>query len=199
MEKSIVQLEAKQLLSNYKITSCPAKSFDEILKNENIELIFVNAKGNSCGIFRIIDGEKKIYVNENMNTGRINFTIGHELGHYFLKHELKDFCVLYDKERNITNEKDPQEIEANWFSACFLMPHFLYTKKYNELANQYKFRKDKAIEIKDSSSNNLHILKNVVSQLSQNFLVSKQAAFYRLKDIKLLKMYDEFDINELYY
>ena len=199
MDKSIVKMHANQILSDYKITDCPVKSLESVLQGENIELIFVNVESNSCGMFRIVDEEKKIYVNENMNTGRINFTIGHELGHYLLKHELKDFCELYGIERNINNEKDPQEKEANYFSACFLMPHRLYLQKFNELAREYKFKQDKAIKVEKGSADSLCLLKNVIFQLSSHFLVSKQAAFYRLKDVKLLSVYDEFDINELYY
>lgn len=198
MDKNIIKATANQKLFDYKIKDCPAKSLEMILKNENIELIFINAKSSSCGMFRIIDGEKKIYINENMNTGRINFTIGHELGHYFLNHELKDFCVLYDKDRNMNNDKNPAEVDANYFSACFLMPYNLYLKKFNELAKEYKFKQDIAIKIEKSSLHNLYLLKNVASRLSAYFLVSKQAAFYRLKDINLVSVYDEFDINVLY-
>ncbi len=53
--------------------------------------------------------------NQNINYFRKRFTIAHELGHFLLKHLIKEHEInFYDK--------DPQEKEANQFAAELLMP-----------------------------------------------------------------------------
>lgn len=72
------------------------------------------------------------YIKLPMDTSplRDNFTIAHELGHYFL-HYKKDFGErLYARYGN-----SPEEIQANRFAAAFLMPRerFIKARKdYND-------------------------------------------------------------------
>jgi len=90
-------------------------------------------KPNYAHIAGFIDFAKnKILVNTLDSPARKNFTIAHELGHYWLGHEAENgYAVLL---RN-TDEmiKTPQEQEANCFAANLLVPEpFLreYLEKY---------------------------------------------------------------------
>lgn len=119
--KSHVKMSAKQTLFDYKIYSSPAECIPKVIQGEFIELINVNVEDDSCGMYCIEGDKRKIYINQNMNLGRRNFTIAHELGHHFLSHSLNEYCHIY-RTLNDTHQKDPQEVEANYFAACFLMP-----------------------------------------------------------------------------
>ena len=76
------------------------------------------------GLF--INGElKAIIYNENITeAGRKNFTIGHELGHYFLHRDRKELKCSMDDLTEFSPKPHPGNIEqeANCFSANLLMP-----------------------------------------------------------------------------
>ena len=61
---------------------------------------------------------------------RDNFTLAHELGHYFLHHnqeESHDGNIVFNRYGS-----DKREIQANRFAAAFLMPEKEFTEKYKE-------------------------------------------------------------------
>ncbi len=82
--------------------------------------------------------DKKIEVEESLSLGRTNFTIGHELGHWFLHRHLAastnpdQFALLDLNSMNKSDQRSPitcrnndnswGERQANWFSAALLMP-----------------------------------------------------------------------------
>ena len=67
------------------------------------------------GIHLLHEESVVIGYNQNINYFRKRFTIAHELGHFLLKHLIKEHEInFYDK--------DPQEKEANQFAAELLMP-----------------------------------------------------------------------------
>ena len=87
----------------------------------------------------------KIVVNSQIeNVGRKNFTYAHEMGHYFLLHKLSQrFCSAENIEGG-EQVKDPQEVEANYFASCFLMPKdyvrwnfYNVMKYYLRISNPY--------------------------------------------------------------
>jgi len=82
--------------------------------------------------------EKRIVVEETLSPGRINFTVGHEVGHWILHRHLFQFT---NSERGLllgmehaasapradlllcrTNDKAWGERQADWFAAALLMP-----------------------------------------------------------------------------
>jgi len=195
--KSIVKLTARQVLYDYKIPICPADHLMHILQGEDIKLIELDIDDDSCGLYCEEAGEKKIYINSNMGEGRRNFTIAHELGHYFLKHELNGYCQLFRDLQNMDHKKDPQEVEANYFAACLLMPSDLVLKVFNSFAAIVNRRLDTALCI-DSNPGDIKDLRLLIHSCQENFKVSKRAAFYRLINLKLLKVGDDFKIDLLY-
>ncbi len=63
---------------------------------------------------------------------RDNFTIAHELGHYFLHYDAQT-----GEEEPITfyrQGSNKEEWQANRFAAAFLMPKIVFEKKYKELS-----------------------------------------------------------------
>lgn len=77
------------ILKRYNIVECPAKSMHYIMEKEGI-LYFEDTIDdyNFDGLLtKNNDGKFCIYVNTLINyEPRHNFTIAHELGHFFLKH-----------------------------------------------------------------------------------------------------------------
>lgn len=180
-----IKLTAKQVLFDNHISGSPADSIDKILQRENIELIKIRVEDDSCGMYCIEDDKLKIYVNSNMNTGRINFTIAHELGHHFLSHTLDGFCRIYRNLEMDTHKKSPQEVEANYFAACFLMPYELVLPIFNRVVNNYGRQKDTALSVKEVGQ--AYIVETVIITLAKELKVSKKAVSYCLKSLKLLK------------
>ena len=69
------------------------------------------------------------YSTRIVNEGLINFTLGHELGHYFLPGHIDHIfqgnqTIHYSKSGFTSTE--PHEKEADFFSAALLMPKFLF-------------------------------------------------------------------------
>ncbi len=65
---------------------------------------------------------------------RDNFTIAHELGHYFLHYKDEDGVRLFARYGN-----DSKEIQANRFAAAFLMPKEEFLKVSNDCNNYVPF------------------------------------------------------------
>ncbi|QOL19797.1 ImmA/IrrE family metallo-endopeptidase [Candidatus Bodocaedibacter vickermanii] len=100
-----------------------------------------------------------IYVNDQEGYARNNFTIAHELGHYFLH---KDYYLKHPNEYEILYRKpissaqnSPIEKEANTFAAHLLVP-----KKF--LDQYYEFAS--------------------IQSLAKLFAVSEEVISYRLKN-----------------
>lgn len=105
-----------------------------------------------------------IYNTEISSTSRINFTIGHELGHYFLHRKSGDKrCSLSDLENigALPPHTSDIEREANLFSASLLMP-----------------APDFCAQIK----NQLPDI-SLVSTLTKRYGTSLLATLYRLKEL----------------
>jgi Zn-dependent peptidase ImmA (M78 family) len=73
------------------------------------------------------NGERPvIYVNADESPARQNWTIAHELGHYFLKHESDHWGIAWRDQTY--EEKDQYEQEADFFAACLLVPKGMLIK-----------------------------------------------------------------------
>lgn len=187
---SPVKLAAKQVLFDYKISDSPAVGIPKVLQGEGIELINVSVDDDSCGMYCIENDKRKTYINCNMGEGRRNFTIAHELGHHFLSHRLNEYCRIYRNLNSDTHKKNPQEVEANYFAACFLMPYELIIPIFNTVVSTRGFRIDNALNASDVKQ--LPVLMEIVQQVTVRMEVSKEAAFYRLKGLNLIKSADNF-------
>ena len=115
---------AVRVLLDNDITGIPALSFEKVFDAWNIlcDEFEYNDPKYSGNLQRFPD-QSIILVNvDNRYPPRQNFTKAHELGHFFLKHKGDNFqCTTKDlKTRDKTHK--PQEVEANMFASCFLLP-----------------------------------------------------------------------------
>lgn len=88
------------------------------------------AIGVSGVLIRVGDQFTIAYSTRTKNDGHERFSVGHELGHYFLDGHV-DHVISADgvhESRAGHVSRDPYEVEADRFSAALLMPHGLFRK-----------------------------------------------------------------------
>lgn len=112
------------------------------------------------------NSDKIIAVELTDTIGRQRFTLAHEFAHYlfdFDESNVTTFINTYDIEKSDTEaEKIPSK-----FAAEFLMPDFLFKKRYNELSDLTYYGK--------------------ISQLVQDFNVTRKAVEKRIIELDLQK------------
>lgn len=64
---------------------------------------------------------------EGLTEGRVRFSIGHELGHFYLAHH-REYLLRGQTHSSVSDfrSRDPREIEADEFSSSLLMPRGLF-------------------------------------------------------------------------
>ncbi|GIK76329.1 MAG: ImmA/IrrE family metallo-endopeptidase [Acidobacteria bacterium] len=105
----------------------------------------VGADGSISGL--LLAGDREIWVNAAEAREwppRRRFTIGHELGHWFLHRDAQRslFCRhgTVDPDGGVTAGRpplDPIEEEANWFAASLLMPADLVRRHYRRTGGDF--------------------------------------------------------------
>lgn len=188
MTNEQIKIKADEVLNKYVPRGGAYKKFDIIMSAENIKFRSIAAKDNFLGIFtHANNGQAYIMVNDNItNAGRRHFTIAHELGHYFLCHELKngqcfDADILEDD-----TAVDAIEREANYFASCLLMPESKIKSAFLSM-----LQRSRKAKIKDF----LHVQSNYTwgiwcgfrDDLMNRFGVSESALRYRLSNLALAK------------
>lgn len=99
--------------------------FDYIVKKNGIKVLGHHFSKRKIDGLTLIDSQGGVslsYEKENPIT-RQNFTKCHELGHFLLGHQGSVFTELKN------NQDTPEEVEANYFSACVLMPDIVLLSK----------------------------------------------------------------------
>ena len=133
------------------------------------------------------NGQCYVMVNQGIdNPGRRNFTIAHELGHYFLKHQLQSnsFYCCDDKITEEAQTADRIEHEANHFASCFLMPEQKIKSAFlSILANSRKAKIKDFLHVKNNYT--FSIWCSIRESLMKRYGVSEAALRYRLKELEL--------------
>lgn len=101
--------------------------------------------------------ERCIFINENDPETRQNFTLAHELGHFFLHMQNDSDGVII----SFRGDRNPIEREADIFASELLMPKELVEREYRKIPFP------------------------TVSYLASEFGVSKEAMRYRLEEMGL--------------
>lgn len=121
----VVERTASNLLMRAGV-SAPAVPVERLIQAEGIQLRYPDLGKNASGVLVRKDGMMVIGVNRTHPKVRQRFTAAHELGHALL-HEGVD--VRHDAEFRVNLRSglssqgiDPEEVEANHFAACLLMP-----------------------------------------------------------------------------
>lgn len=195
MTNKEIEEKAAQVYAKYVPSGNSHKQLMNIIKAEKIKLrevpsenaAFVGAltSGNS--------GQLYIMVNQGINNiGRRNFTIAHELGHYFLSHQLQS-NTFYCCEDEIVEESQtiaPVESEANYFADCLLMPEDKVKSAFLGMLRNSRKAKDKYfLHVKNDYT--FSIWCGVRQSLTKRYGVSEAALRYRLRQLGLAKF--EFD------
>lgn len=112
--------------------------FEHVIDENNIKVLGHHFSNRQIEGLTLIDSGDRIslsYEKENPVV-RQNFTKCHELGHFLLSHHGTVFTELKE------NQTAPEEVEANYFSACLLMPDIVLLSKiyyqkssFQEVAN----------------------------------------------------------------
>ena len=192
MTNNQIENIVNEVLQKYVVKGGAHKQFQKIIKMEKIKFKEVNsANYNFVGAFTK-GNNNQLYsmVNKNIgNEGRRNFTIAHELGHYFLKHRLKiNAFYCFDNEILEDNTlQDNIENEANYFATCLLMPEDKITKAFKAmLCNSKKVYNNEYLEV---TNRNYGVWKKISTDLIKRYGVSEQALRYRLKRLGLASFY----------
>lgn len=166
---------AAQILVKYSLTDPPVDSL-KIATNEGIRVVFKklpdDLKNEVSGFFdpNYKPGNGAIVINEDISPSRMVFTIAHELGHVLLHEDIrksdKISSVQYRTNNWQTGCKPCEEQEADVFAAHLLMPD-KWIKRYVSLLKNID---------KDVNPENL----------SELFGVSKNAMYFRMKDLGLV-------------
>ncbi|HCX3504780.1 TPA: ImmA/IrrE family metallo-endopeptidase [Legionella pneumophila] len=136
----------------------PPVDLERIAKYLNLNLEFGNfSEGDIDGQF--IRKQNLIRINENASYRRQSFTVAHEIGHFIL-HKEKENEVFHRRDMLSGNDNMP-ETEANKFAAALLMPKSLVEIFFNKIPSE--------------------------EFIADTFQVSEQAAYFRLKNLGLLR------------
>jgi len=133
---------ARKVLKQYKIVNVPT-DLQKICEGEGLEFIELDDPEAVDGmLMELEDGTRVAMVNKAKAYVRGRFTLAHELGHIFLRHDKRDF---YDAElvREYGDDmpesaKPPWEQEADAFAAELLIPLEQLKKYQAELKNPEK-------------------------------------------------------------
>lgn len=165
----------------------------------------------SDGIVELYDHDKEEYilreydggtllVENNItdagNRGRERFTIAHEMIHWHIHRPRFALMALKDKslaracrcpEEKVSNRKTPEdwmEWQADNLAAAILMPAEMFRKKAIELKSSYKVGRPLNNNMWLGFSPEI-IVDFIISDLSNAFQVSKQAAEIRVKTLEI--------------
>ena len=150
----------------------PYNGIDFIIESCGIDLIPLNkvSNNNLLGFFGNNGKEKFIAYNSKLIPERILFTKAHELGHFVLNHNLKSDIVT----ETTVKSKDPQETEANVFAASLLMPKQVLCPFLTSINYDTNTPFDDLLRLQKQE---------VISLVCDRFKTSKQATYFRLKNL----------------
>ena len=123
------------------------------------------------GFALIKDTERIIFSNSSQILSREIFSVAHEIGHHKLHLSEQGKRIIRDDD---FNDRDEEEVEANYFAACILMP----TEKINKFIR---------LELKDK---NIKTWKGLdIARIQTAFNVSYDMTLIRLKALGVLSGY----------
>ena len=169
-------------------------TIDTILQKCNLTLWYHNLPEIMLGKLQINDNS--VYVNSSLKTNlkRRNFTIAHEIGHWYLHSQLlKDSIESYGDTLETTGFMDKTEqrleMQANYFASILLIPKEIIQNELGEILEKYDIRRLPIyVDTQKCNISNYHI---IVGEFAQKHNLSKKVVAYRLMDLKLLDLTQE--------
>ena len=174
MSVQFARRQAEHLIERWTGTKPPV-DVEQIAKTLGLPIIETDLGGDVSGLL-VSNGEQScIVVSKDDHPHRQRFTIAHEIGHFWLKHQFEPGEHVHVDRGNFISKRglrstagiDPKEIEANQFAANLLMPAPLLRRAVTALRVA-----------------NLH--DHHVKRLAEDFEVSEQAMTIRLDGLGLL-------------
>ena len=189
MTNSEVEFAALEVFNKYIQRGGSHKQLFNIMQKEGIkfrEVASLNA--NFVGALTFGNNKPYIMINQGIgNNGRRNFTIAHELGHYFLNHKLHS-SSFFCQEDNIVEDSDISiriEQEANYFASCFLMPRQKITSAF--LAIIKRSKKADVRNFLPVNNKTFGVWRGIRDNFIRRFGVSEAALRYRLIGLQLAR------------
>lgn len=164
---SEIEKRASELLAKHAQHAAPIDVI-RMIESEGINLVVDDMDDDHSGFLLVENGAATVAINSEHHPNRQRFTAAHELGHYVLHSQGRDrFFVdkAYFRGPSASAGTETQEIEANRFAACLLMPA--------ELLKDYASR--------------ARLTDLEVYRLSTAFQVSEQAMTLRLANLGLIE------------
>ena len=166
--------QAEQLIASLGITEAPV-NVDAVAKHLGIRIVSMKLDDDVSGLLITKPNMASVVIREDDPLVRQRFSIAHEIGHYFLRHQFEPGEHVHVDRGHRISQRDRQsstgmnlkEVEANQFAACLLMPAPLVRASIEEL---------KAKELYDAH----------ITALATKFRVSEQAMTIRLSVMGLL-------------
>ncbi len=204
------QLLLEEWAQNHPAVAAPPVPIDDILEL-HLELTFMLADlkaelGHPDVLGGIWFGDRMIKVDRTLDPkltpkmlGRYRFTLAHEVGHWRLhrKHLMDDPSARSLFEANCgpafvqrSGANPPEEVQANGFAACVLMPRQLVYDAWTQWRGS-----DTPVAISelpvgdyhpDRQANEDMAMEQFCKPLAERFEVSAQAMRYRLQKLELL-------------
>ncbi|MTI49721.1 MAG: ImmA/IrrE family metallo-endopeptidase [Firmicutes bacterium] len=148
----IIGEKVKDAREFFNIKKYPGNFFDYLIKdNDYINkygiLLFKQDLGDSIsGFIGYVDETPVICINNDRTIGHQNFTLAHEIGHYFLhRGESVD-----DTQRDIDSHSgDEKEKDAHAFASELIYPVEFLKKDFEHALNNNLFNSKKRIELAD--------------------------------------------------
>lgn len=145
--------EINSLAENYAAQYNPEKltpfPYENVTKDRgDLDVVYVDLDDDSASgviLYEEKDNRYSILINSTKSVNRQHFTLGHELGHYFLHQDiLKAKKGLVDGEKTLDNSnilyrlddaamQTQIETEANHFAAALIMPSHLVEEAWDVL------------------------------------------------------------------
>lgn len=136
---SLARSMARKVLKQYKIVNVPT-DLKRICEGEGLAYVELDdPEGVDGMLMELGDGTRVAMVNKAKAYVRGRFTLAHELGHIFLRHDKRNFydaeVVREYGEDMPESNKPPWEQEADAFAAALLIPLEQLKKYQTELNN----------------------------------------------------------------
>lgn len=165
------------------------KVFNEIMIAEDIKFKEISSVSNDFvgALTKGNNNQVYIMINNNIdNLGRKNFTIAHELGHYFLQHQLHQNSVFCNSNDIVEegHQQNPIELEANYFASCLLMPEEKVKSAFPIILENRSRQKIKDFLVVKNDYT-YGVWKLIRDELTKRYGVSEAALRYRLQQLKL--------------
>ena len=189
IQRSEIECRANEALRSFGIAKAPFSYIKEICDHEHITIKRANFSSAMDGAFSVIGNHKYIFYNPQMIDGRKNFTKAHELGHYFLSHQLEEGNMIYCYNQHVSEENRQAlpriETEANYFATYFLMPKQMMLKEYQIIANLLGIDTYRRLYVDKQTCNHKYWML-VSRHFASRFGVSNEALGYRLDSLGMI-------------